>query len=99
MTAAPQEVTATLVDQLAESGRTVGAVGLALSRGLILVEKAMARFALHGVVPVISSPSEPDSRLTLPLPKGEDPHSTPSPNHDPWPYTLDSRKRRICART
>jgi hypothetical protein len=53
MTAAPQEVTATLVDQFGESGRTVGAVGLALSRGLILVEKAIARFALHGVVPVI----------------------------------------------
>lgn len=53
MTAAPQEVTATLVDQLAEGGRTVVAVGLALSRGRILVEKAMARFALYGVVPVI----------------------------------------------
>ena len=53
MTAAPQEVTATLVDQLAEGGRTVGAVGLALGQGLILVEKAMVSFARHGVVPVI----------------------------------------------
>ena len=57
-----------------------------------MVEKALALVGPHGVVPVISSPSEPDSRLTVPLPKGEDPHSTPSPNHDPWPYTLDSRK-------
>ena len=31
----------------------MGAVGLALGRGLILVEKAMAPFGLHGVVPVI----------------------------------------------
>ena len=74
-------------------------MSLVLSRGLSLVEKAMAPFGLHGVVAVIFAAIRTGPTVNAALPKGEDPHSTPSPNHDPWPYTLDSRKRRICART